>query len=185
MTPAAWQLFDREGRRKYVNPAEFRYFLAAAEALPLRANLFCQLLAYAGCRISEALALCPHHIGDGEVVFRTLKRRRLVHRVVQVPKPLTDLLRRLGDPARPEMPLWRVARSTAYRWVKKGMRFAAIGGRHASPKGLRHCFGARYALAGAPLPLIQKWLGHASIRTTAIYLDPVGPEERRFAERAW
>ena len=38
---------------------------------------------------------------------------------------------------------------------------------------------------GVPQNLVQRWLGHASATTTAIYLDAVGIEEREFAERMW
>jgi hypothetical protein len=34
-------------------------------------------------------------------------------------------------------------------------------------------------------PQQSTWLGHASLRTTAIYGDVVGPDERAFAERMW
>jgi integrase/recombinase XerD len=32
---------------------------------------------------------------------------------------------------------------------------------------------------------VQRWLGHASLRTTAIYADVMGPDERAFAARMW
>jgi integrase len=34
-----------------------------------------------------------------------------------------------------------------------------------------------------PANLIQRWMGHASLTTTAIYIDAVGLEERQFASR--
>jgi len=34
-----------------------------------------------------------------------------------------------------------------------------------------------------PLHLVQRWLGHASLRSTAIYLVVTGPEERAIAAR--
>jgi integrase/recombinase XerD len=40
-------------------------------------------------------------------------------------------------------------------------------------------------MAAAEPHLVQRWLGHASLRTTAIYADVVGPEERAFAARMW
>ena len=55
----------------------------------------------------------------------------------------------------------------------------------ASPKGLRHAYGVHAVLSGVPLPLVQKWLGHADISTTAIYTDVLGPEEREIAARMW
>jgi integrase len=48
----------------------------------------------------------------------------------------------------------------------------------AMPKGLRHGFGTA-AFQSVPPHLVQRWLGHASLRRTAIYGDVVGKEERR------
>jgi integrase/recombinase XerD len=39
--------------------------------------------------------------------------------------------------------------------------------------------------AGIPLDLIQKWLGHAQISTTAVYANAVGVEEKDIARRMW
>lgn len=39
--------------------------------------------------------------------------------------------------------------------------------------------------SGAPLNLVQSWLGHANMLTTAIYLDALGDEEREIAARMW
>ncbi|WP_296583951.1 tyrosine-type recombinase/integrase [Xanthobacter sp.] len=55
----------------------------------------------------------------------------------------------------------------------------------ASPKGLRHAFGVHAVRSGVPLILVQKWLGHEDIATTAIYTNVLGPEEREIAERMW
>jgi integrase/recombinase XerD len=66
-----------------------------ADALSLRNRALCHLLAYAGCRISEALAVTLHHV-DAErftVTLRTLKRRKLVFRTVPVPQSLIEMLR--------------------------------------------------------------------------------------------
>jgi integrase/recombinase XerD len=52
------------------------------------------------------------------------------------------------------------------------------------PKGLRHAFGRAFQ-ASVPPHLVQRWLGHASLRTTSIYGDVIGPEERAFAARMW
>jgi integrase/recombinase XerD len=181
----AWQILDAEGRRKYVSPAEFRCFLHVTERMPRQVQAFCQLVAYAGCRISEGLNVCGYHLGRGEVVLRTLKRRQLVYRIVQIPEVLAELLKALADPSAPEQRLWSVDRSTAYRWIKRAMRHAFIIGRHACPKGLRHGYGTRNVLAGTPVNLIQKWMGHASVKSTTVYLDVVGAQERQFAEKTW
>ena len=36
-----------------------------------------------------------------------------------------------------------------------------------------------------PLNMLKKWMGHASIETTAIYADAVGKEEQEIAARMW
>ena len=65
------------------------------------------------------------------------------------------------------------------------MRGARLDGPHASPKGLRHGFGVAAVTAGIPLNLVQKWLGHAQLTTTAIYVNAVGAEEHDIARRMW
>jgi integrase/recombinase XerD len=64
-------------------------------------------------------------------------------------------------------------------------RAADLDGPHASPKGLRHGFGVAAVSAGIPLNLVQKWLGHAQLTTTAIYANAVGAEEQDIARRMW
>ncbi len=68
--------------------------------------------------------------------------------------------------------------------MKKAMRRAGITGAAAMPKGLRHTFGVA-AFQSVPPHMVQRWLGHASLRTTAIYGDVSGREERQFAKRLW
>jgi len=90
--------------------------------------------------------------------------------------PLEDM------PAR----LWNMSRPTAWRQVKGVMDAAGIGaGPQASPKGLRHGFGVAAVSAGIPLNMVQKWLGHAQLSTTAIYAAAVGDEEHHIASRMW
>ena len=58
------------------------------------------------------------------------------------------------------------------------MQRAGIDGPQASPKGLRHAFGVAAVQAGIPLNMVQKWLGHAQLSTTAIYADAVRAEKK-------
>jgi integrase/recombinase XerD len=53
------------------------------------------------------------------------------------------------------------------------------------PKGLRHGFGVNAIQCGVPLNLLARWMGHANMKTTAIYADATGPEERQIAARMW
>ena len=74
---------------------------------------------------------------------------------------------------------------TGWRRVCEVMARAGVRGPQASPKGLRHGFGVAAVTAGVPLNLVQKWLGHAQLSTTAIYAEAVGEEEHAIAARMW
>jgi site-specific recombinase XerD len=65
------------------------------------------------------------------------------------------------------------------------MEKAGITGGMASPKGLRHGFAVACLAQKIPLTTVKKWLGHARLETTAIYLDVSGDEERELAKRVW
>jgi integrase/recombinase XerD len=79
--------------------------------------------------------------------------------------------------------LWPWSRMTGWRAVHAVMATAGLDGPQASPKGRRHGFGVAAVSAGIPLNLVQKWLGHAQLSTTAIYADAVGAEEKDIARR--
>ena len=65
------------------------------------------------------------------------------------------------------------------------MQAVRLDGPHASPKGLRHGFGVAAVTAAFRSTLVQRWLGHAQLTTTAIYADAVGAEEKDIARRMW
>ncbi len=65
------------------------------------------------------------------------------------------------------------------------MAYAGISGIRATPKGLRHAFGIAANQKAIQLNMVQRWLGHADIKTTAIYSQAVGVEERNLAKRLW
>jgi integrase/recombinase XerD len=182
------------GGRKYLNVTERRRFAAAAEMMSPQVRVFCLVLMWSGCRISEALAITPLAIDRdaGIIAIETLKRRRArVIRQVPLPSRVIDELTDVFDlPAREQdaslagKRLWQWSRSTGWRHVKNVMRRASVSGSAAMPKGLRHAFGV-VAFQAVPPHIVQRWLGHASLRTTAIYGDVSGREERFFAKRLW
>lgn len=188
-------LFGPSGNRKYLNATERQRFFAAAEELPPPDRMFCLVLAFSGARISEVLALTPaaFDIESGVIAIRTLKcRKRGVIRQVPLPPGLLGDIDRLfslaemqRDPDLSSMRLWTCSRTTAWRHVKAVMAAAGIIGMPAMPKGLRHSFGVHAFQSNVPPHLVQRWLGHASLRTTAIYADVIGSEERAFAARMW
>jgi integrase len=192
---AVMSLYSSSGRRKYLNAPERRRFVKAADHAEPATRLFCLLLGCTGARISEVLALTPASIDiEGRVVsIITLKRRKSgVVRQVPLPGDIVDDLNRLfrlrfaqRDPFLAHRRLWTFSRTTAWRHVKAVMAVAGVIGTPAMLKGLRHGFGVNAFQANVPPNLVQRWLGHASLRTTSIYTEVIGPEERAFAARMW
>ena len=181
-------MFDRQGNRKYLNGTERRAFLRVVKNEPdaLR-RAFCLTLFHTGCRISEALNATGERLdlANRAVVFETLKQRKRGHfRAVPVPDSLVELLRQV-IPAEPSARVWNFSRPTAYRLVKDCMAKAGIIGGMDSPKGLRHGFAVACLTQKIPLTTVKKWLGHARLETTAIYLEVMGDEERELAKRLW
>lgn len=192
---AGMSLYGSAGSRKYLNAAERRRFAKAACRAALEVRLFCLVLSLSGGRISEILALTPAAIDldSGVANITTLKRRRRgIVRQVPLPRSVLGKLnqvfhlrKRQRDPASASRRIWKWSRTTAWRRVKEVMASADVTGTPATPKGLRHGFGVNAFQSFVPPHLVQRWLGHASLRTTSIYGDVVGPEERVFAARMW
>jgi len=195
--PEKLDLFTTERRRKYLTPDERKAFIAAALELPQRhERTFALTLAHSGCRISEALDLEYGHIdmAAGQLVIRSLKKRngKSENRAVPVPPDYLAALDNVYNirtaqkrSRKVTQKLWPVSRMTGYRWIVKTMARAGIDGPMAKPHGLRHGFGVNALMKDIPLPLVQRWMGHADLETTSIYLQVVGNEESSFAGRLW
>ena len=159
---------------------------------------FCEMIFWTGCRPSEALALTALNIDldEGVVVIRSLKKRGDLKgrhfRTIPLPDGFLKTLDtlhglRVAQAAfdRQVKPLWSFGRTTAWRRMRDVMDAAGISGPKACAKGLRHSYGVTAALSCVPETRIKKWLGHASLATTEIYLDMAGPEDRAMAARMW
>lgn len=196
----SWKLFNYEGQRKYVTQGERNAFLKTAEKFPREVRTFCNVLAYTGCRISEALALTAERVDPaaGGIIFKSLKKRKnakgeekVVYRLVPIPPQLLDTLQlvhniRESQRKQKDRRLWPWSRTTAWRRVKEVLKEAGIEDKaHAMPKGFRHGLGVCGVQQGVSMNMVQKWLGHAQISTTAIYADAVGEEEKNIASRMW
>lgn len=179
-------LFDLYGRRKYLNAVERERFINAAATFEARIYALCLMLHFTGCRISEALAVCPMHLDAHEnvVILQTLKqRKRGVFRMMPLPPTLVALLHHLaGDE---DAPIIGWHRTTAWEKITAVMARAGVQGPQATPRGTRHGFGVAAVSAGVPITLLQRWLGHARLETTSIYLAVTGPEERDYAAKLW
>jgi integrase len=189
------RLYNDKGERFYLNPTERQAFIDEAQRLPVLDRAFCLMLAYTGCRISEARNLrnSDLQLAQGSVSIRTLKRRKgQPVREVPIPEAFVQMLEAIyfGDERPQGEFLWGdgirpPARIKSYRLVKKVMANIDLTGPKASPKGLRHAFGVHAVLQKVQLHMLSKWMGHASIETTAIYATVLGPEERQVAARMW
>lgn len=180
--------------RKYVNRFELVNVLRVASRARRRDGILTRLFAMTGARVGEVLALAPAHcqVAECVIAFITLKRRRFVIREVPVPSSLMqDLDVEFGireaqrDPDRANQPIWTLHRASVYRVVREIMLRAGVSGAPACPRGLRHGFGVNALQSGVPITLVQRWMGHSRLSTTAIYLEVSGPEERFFANRYW
>lgn len=196
------RLHDTQGNRLYLNAEERAAFLAAARRQPARDRTICETLHWTGCRPSELLEITPAQVdlSGGTIAIRSLKKRKdtsgvskVVYRSVPVPPEYLDTLNTAHGlreaqrwRKRAGTPIWPLSRVRVWQIVKRIMIDAGIpDAPHRSPKGLRHGFGVNATVQGVPLHMLQRWLGHAQLSTTAIYADAVGKEEQDIAARMW
>lgn len=181
-------LYDRSGNRKYLNQEERLAFEKHSSKQEESAKLFCLILLWSGMRISEALSLKYYNFDfeGGKVIVESLKKRKKgLYRSIPLSSNLMNNIRRYGKDMENQELLWTWSRRTASRFISRIMIEAGIVGIQACPKGIRHSFAVHCATCNIPITLIKKWMGHSSLSVTIIYLDIVGTEERKFAERIW
>jgi integrase len=192
ISQATMRLYDQRSERLYLNAAELERFLAAARMAEPPICRFALTLAYTGCRLSEARAL---RVGSLQIEARVLSvrslKKRSQHVIGEIPMSLELVAAFDGVLAdADDTLLWSqhgrpIPRITAYRWIKRLMLEADINGTKACPRGLRHAYGVRAILPRVPLHMLQLWMGHASMRTTAIYATVLGAEQLELADRMW
>ena len=188
------RLHDPAGNRLYLNAEERAAFLAVVRRQPARDRTLCETLHFTGCRPSELLEITPARVdlSGGTIAIRSLKkgkdtagRAKVVYRTVPVPPDYLDTLNTAHgireaqkSRRRAATPLWPLSRVRVWQIVKRIMIEAGIpDAPQRSPKGLRHGFGVNATVRGVPLNMLQKWMGHAQLSTTAIYADAMGKEE--------
>lgn len=189
---AEMKIFTNDGQRLYLSKEERDRFEFFAKKEKRTVMTLALVLLYTGCRISEALNIKFKHIDiiNKSIIIESLKKRQKgVFRSIPIPDSLIEYLELVHEISRCKRKdnfLWKIKRNTAFLQMKKIFKNAEIHGANANPKGLRHSFGV-YAIAEKKIPLnmVQKWLGHAQITTTAIYANALGEEERKIASRMW
>ena len=183
---------DRDGRKsttkKLPEYLEAHQVEALIRAAPNpRARLLFLIEWRAGLRISEALALEAHDLSlDGDLPSLHVRegkgsKPRIVPVHPELRMALTSVLE-FGDVRRDEK-LIRASRATADRWIKAAAsRVMELGlipaGRKVSNHTLRHSYARHLLVSGIPINFLSRWLGHASIHPTLVYLelvpDPTG-----------
>lgn len=163
-------LFQREGRgRKRVLSPEEEPRLMAALAAPYRA--LAALLLASGLRVSEALALewgdVQYAEGTAKVVVRDSKNGD--PRTVPVGARALSLALpvRLESATGPFTAVSQSAFNHAWAAARASMGLAADA--EFVPHMLRHTYATRLVVAGVPLSVVARLLGHRSVRTTMRY----------------
>lgn len=188
------RIIDQNGNRLYLTNDEVRNFLDSAENVNSKIRTFAETLVFTGCRISEALDLEPKDIQREElqITINSLKKRRGdIFRQIPVPKEYMntlvvahEIVKKQKSVSQAKTKLWPWTRQHAFNVIKKMMVTANISdGRYRSPKGLRHAYGVNAISNDVPLNMLQKWMGHADITTTAIYANAIGKEEAVIANK--
>ena len=184
--PALQQTPGSKGRTlpEYLDKPEIEALIQAG-ARP-QAVLLMLMQWRAGLRVSEALAVEVADLKlDSERPTLTVRQAKGGRtRIVPVHDELNSALSNAiayGQVRRGR--LIQVTRSTAWRWVKDAVeRAVALGamsaGRKVGTHTLRHSAARHWLSSGIPINVVSRWLGHASLQTTLVYLeilpDPLG-----------
>ena len=120
------------------------------------------------------------------IIIQSLKKRSSnSYRHIPLSNSLLNELKNYTSHKEGNANLWCFTRRTASRVMKKVMQRASITGSKACARGLRHSFAVHCIFNSVPINTVQKWMGHSSLSTTSIYLNIVGAEERKLAEKIW
>jgi site-specific recombinase XerD len=165
-------------------PKRLPRFLSGAEverllvALPTLRHQAMAMLAYgAGLRVSEIVRLEARDIDAKRMVIHVREAKRGRERYVMLSARLLATLRahwkeavlpgpRLFAGRDPSTPL---ERSAVHKALSKAARKAGLG-KNLGPHALRHSFATYMLEAGTDLRTLQVLLGHASMKSTAVYL---------------
>ena len=106
-------------KKKITRLMEYNEFKTSIDALPIARQAFLSILFFAGCRVSEALALDPNDIScTGDTIFIQFFRLKGSKQTDPQEVPKADALEWLCGKEGSDY-LFSFSRSTAYRTVKK------------------------------------------------------------------
>ena len=163
---------------EYLEKPEINALMAAAPHA--RARLLILLQWRAGLRVSEALGVERRDLtlGVDNPTLRVRRGKGYRASVVPVHPELESALRMYLDllPRGHDGALVGVARQNAWAWVKKAVAVCEKSGQLAAGRKIgthtfRHSYARHLLMNGVPINYLSRWLGHANIGTTLIYLD--------------
>lgn len=149
--------------------------LAAVE--PLRSRMVVSTAYGAGVRIDEGCSLPVEDIDSWRMLIHIRRGKGNKDRYVTLPERLLHSLRAYWILERPQggylFPGQAPGSDVAHESVCEALRAAVIKcelHKRVTPHILRHCFATHTLESGTDLRIVQALLGHASIRTTALYV---------------
>lgn len=150
-------------------------------------RLFFWILWQTGMRVGEALALTREDFEAVTILVRTEKRKNFVRRLPLQPALAAEIQAHIqGLPAR-QRRLFIYGRSRPGQVLKAAAGKAGYDRRMIHPHMVRHGFAMNYLRQNGKtmeaLSNLQRWLGHKSIKTTMIYLEPMFEDMQAGIER--
>ena len=181
---ASGKVARRSGLPEYLEIAEVEGLIQLAPHANARLLFLVQWRA--GLRVSEGLALevSGLELGGDNPTLRVREGKGGRSRVVPVHPELRAAFHNfLGYSNVRRGPIFNASRSTAWRWLKTALERAVElnqipAGRKVATHTLRHSAARHWLASGVPINVVSRWLGHASLQTTLVYLeilpDPTG-----------
>lgn len=168
-----------------LEPAEIVRLLAAIPSIAVRTIV---MLAYAAAlRVSEACKLRVEDIDSHQMLLHVRNGKRGRERYVMLSPRMLAALRAYRRKRRPVGPALfpgryrgTLRRESVARAVQEAARKAGIDKR-VTPHTLRHCFATALLEQGVDLRTVQVLLGHASLRSTTLYLHVTTARVQRIA----
>ena len=169
------------------------YFTAEEAAALVQASpsyqvrMAMRIMLRTGLRVSECLSLCASDLRLSQsppiISLRPGVRGNKAKKGREIPIP-ADLVESLRDLAsingrERHRALLEISRQAISAGMKKAAEEAGIDPVRAHPHALRHTYGRNAVLNGVPTPVLQSWLGHATLKETERYVELAG------AHHAW
>ena len=154
--------------------------VALVEAAPsYLARMAFRIMLKTGLRVSEALALRRVDLRldqDPPIIVVQANSPGNKGREVPVPADLVESLRDLASFHTKDryQPMLNLSRQRVGQVMKDAAQQVGIDPARAHPHAFRHTYGRNCVLRGVPIPVLQKWLGHASMVDTQRYVELAG-----------